>query len=113
VKSATHSRVGDGGSACLSAYRAGDAQLAHQPLDRAASDIHALALELTPDLAGAVDAIVSVEHPPDLGLEVFIADRPRRQRARPRGIVGRRSELQFLTDRLDSERFLVGVDELN
>src|SRR6266496_2213233 len=58
--------VADGGpDAGLPADHASKAELAHEPLDRAASHPDPLALELRPDLVGAVHPAVLVPHPPD------------------------------------------------
>jgi hypothetical protein len=47
----------------------------HQPRDRASGDIEALAAQLAPDLANAIDAPVVLEDASDLGLQVFIPTR--------------------------------------
>jgi hypothetical protein len=66
----------DGGPLDLAAHRAGQAELAHQPLDLAARHAVAFALQGPPDLAGTVDAEVVLEDPLDLGLELLVVDRP-------------------------------------
>jgi hypothetical protein len=53
-----------GGAPGLAAPHAAQHVGAHQPLDRAANHRHALAVQLTPDLAGAVDAVASRGHLP-------------------------------------------------
>jgi hypothetical protein len=88
----------------------------HQTCNRAAGDIEALALQLPPDLANAVDAEVRLEHTLDLVLQGCIPSCPSRQ---PGGInalgdmvvVGRRGDRQHLADRLDPMRLAVIVDE--
>ena len=88
----------------------------HQPLHGASGNIDALALQLPPDLADAVDPEVLLEHAPDLDLESLIALGPSGQ---PGGInalgdiivVGRRSDRQHLADRLDPMRPTIIVDE--
>ena len=49
----------------------------HQAGDRAAGDLKALALQLPPDLANAVDAVVRLEHAPDLIVQGGIPSCPR------------------------------------
>ncbi|MEU7174567.1 hypothetical protein ABZ949_24125 [Micromonospora tulbaghiae] len=51
-------RIGDGGADLLAAHDAGKAGATHQPLDRAPGRRMSLAVQLVPDLAGPVDAIV-------------------------------------------------------
>jgi hypothetical protein len=51
------------------------AHVLHEPRYRAAGHVEALALELTPDLADAVDAPVLLEHPQDLRPQRFVAPR--------------------------------------
>jgi hypothetical protein len=72
VSGSWSSLVVDGGAGGLAAHHPGDAQLTHEPLDGAAGDLEALAAQLPPDLAGAVDLVVVVEDPPDLELELGI-----------------------------------------
>jgi len=43
-----------------------DAQLAHQPLDRAAGDLDPFAVELSPNLGRSVDPAILTPHPLDL-----------------------------------------------
>jgi len=62
----------DRGAGGLAAHDPGDAQLTHEPLDRAAGDADALAAQLPPDLAGAVDLVVVVEDPLDLTLKLEV-----------------------------------------
>lgn len=55
------------------------AHLPRQSRDRASGDVEALALELPPDLAHAVDGEVLLEHASDLALQGYILPGPRRQ----------------------------------
>src|SRR3546814_13341348 len=58
--------VGNGGSELLAAHGSLQAHGPHQPLDRAAGHLEALAPKLAPDLARPVDREVLLEHPPHL-----------------------------------------------
>jgi hypothetical protein len=58
-------------------HDAGEPQLSHQPLHRAARNQSALALQLPPELAGAVHPEVFGMHPPQLELERLVAQAPR------------------------------------
>ena len=100
----------------LAADDAFEAHGLHQAGDRAAGDIEALALQLPPDLADAVDAEVRLEHTSDLILQSLIPLRPSRQPGRIDAlgdmvVVGRRGDRQHLADRLDPMRLAVIVDE--
>ncbi len=53
-------RVADGGAHHLAAAYTLQAQSFHQPLDRAAGNAHALAIELLPDLVGTIDPHVGL-----------------------------------------------------
>jgi hypothetical protein len=64
---------GDGGARGLAAHHPGQAQLAHQPLHRAACHGEAFAAQLTPDLAGAVGAEVLAVHPLDVFAQLGVA----------------------------------------
>jgi hypothetical protein len=61
----------------LAAADAFQAQLAHQPLEGAASHHDPLPMQLPPDLAGAVDPEVVLVDPAELGLQRGIPDRTR------------------------------------
>ena len=61
-----------GPDAGLAADDASESELAHQPLDGAASHRDPLALELRPDLVGAVHLAVLVPHPPDGDLQDLV-----------------------------------------
>jgi hypothetical protein len=92
------------------------AHILHQPFDRAAGDRNVFAVQLPPDLPGAIDLEVLREHAGDLGLECHILLRLRRQ---PLGIdplrdvrmVGRGGDRQNLADRLDPVDLAMIVDE--
>jgi hypothetical protein len=47
----------------------------HQPRDRAAGDVEALAAQLVPDLAHPIDAPVVFEDALDLGAQLFVPAR--------------------------------------
>jgi len=53
-------------------------KLTHQPLHGAASHGDPFAVELAPDLAGAIDAEVLGVDPADLGLQLLVAQRSSR-----------------------------------
>jgi hypothetical protein len=80
---------------------------AHQPLHGAAGHSDPFAVQLPPDLAGAVDAEVLGMHPGDLSLQLLVAQRPGRGRPARGGVVGGRGDRQQLADRLDPEPVLV------
>jgi hypothetical protein len=87
--------------------RAAQTHRAHQPRDGATCDRDGLATKLTPDLLGAVDAVVAgVVHAADLASELLItssASRPPRWIAAASVVlvVGRRGDRQHVADRLD------------
>ena len=130
MRSATHSRFGAvGGEVALAPgrrargrgrratvvrlscpARPGEPSVAHQPGHPVAADRDALAVQLPPHLAGPVDAELSLCTRAICGLQLGVADRPRRRRAAPGGVVGGRGDLQHPADRLDPERVPVGVD---
>src|SRR5690606_13466672 len=90
----------------------------HEPSDCAAGDIKAFPLQLTPDLAHAVDLEVLVEHPAYLDLHGDIAPGAGRQAVHIRAfgntlIIGGRGNRQQSADRLDPESRTVFVDEGN
>jgi hypothetical protein len=89
---------------------------AHQPFDSAAGNLKALAFELPPDLACAVDAEVLIEHPLDLCSKLCIALGAWRCRLRMRTAmhteaIGRWGNRQYTADWLDPIRRPVLVDE--
>ena len=100
-----------GPDARLAADHASQAELAHEPLDRAAGDRDPLALELRPDLVGAVHLAVLVPDPPDRDLQDLVSSPARRRRPADRGVVAARGDLQHPADRLDSPARLVLGDE--
>ena len=94
------------GANVLAADDALEAEVGHQPLDRAARDAETLAQHLTPDLARAIHLEVLGVDALDLGLQRQVPLRPRRQLLRVGALgdmiaVGRRGDRQNLADRLD------------
>jgi hypothetical protein len=90
----------------LAADGALQAYILHQPFDRTAGDCNALAVELTPDLPGAIDLEVLGEDAGDLGLESHVLLRSRRELPGIGSLggvvaVGRRGDRQNLADRFD------------
>jgi hypothetical protein len=90
--------------------------IAHQSRHRAAGDIEAFAVELSPDFADAVDLEVLIEDAPNLDLQGGIPPGACRQfrRITPlgnMGPIGRRGDRQDLADRLDPVRLTMIVDE--
>jgi len=88
----------------------------HQPLDRATRHRHALAVQLPPDLASAIDLHVGAVHPLDVINQDSTAPgslRHERRVAHPRRVapVARWDNLQRLADRLDPEVPTPRVDE--
>ncbi len=59
-------RIADGGADLAAAHGSLQAHLPHQPGHRAAGDVDALATELPPHLAHAIDAEVRLEHSLDV-----------------------------------------------
>src|SRR5262249_47079170 len=92
--------VGDrgrvGGAPAPSSNPAGQAHLAHEALDGAAGDRDALPVELAPHLAGAVDAVVLLEHPGDGRPQLGVADPSPAGRAGPGRVVGGGGDLERL-----------------
>src|SRR5690606_22010121 len=91
-------------------------QLQHQSLYPAASDPDALPVQLLPDLLRTVDLLVLVPDSHDLDTELLVALRARRASLRLSlllllCVVGRRSDRQYIADRLDSVLLTVLVDE--
>jgi len=108
--------IADRGSHRLAADHALEAHGPHQPFHGAARGLLTFALQLAPDLAGAIDREVLGEHAGDLGLEGRIPLRSRRQLGRvgalgSMGVVGRWGDRQHLADRLDPVRLVVIVNE--
>ena len=88
----------------------------HQSLHRAAGHIAALALELPPDFADAVDPEVLLEDAGDLGLQAQVPLRPAGKLLRigPLGhmaVIGGRGDRQNLADRLDPMVSTMIIDE--
>ena len=101
--------VRDRGDHSLAAIGAGDAELAHQPFDGAAGHGLALAVQVPPDLPGAVDTVVGVVCLLDQDLQLGVTDGAGRGclPAFVVGVVGGRGDLavvlgQSTADRLDS-----------
>ena len=93
-------------------------ELAHEALDGAAGDAGALAVELGPDLVGAVDREVLTVHAGDLFLQLLVTDEATRGQALLGHEVGVRGDLQAMlaehpADRLDPETVAELVDELD
>jgi len=103
-------RIGCGGPVGLATNRAPQPQLAHEALHRAAGDWAALAVQLPPHLAGAIDPEVVVIDPADLSLQPGVADRTSRRWSLLAGVVGGRGDRQQPADRLDPKPVLVTVD---
>ena len=83
----------------------------HEPAHRAVGDGDALAVQLLPDLLGAVDAVaVGLVHPKDLGFQRLVALRARTGWTRERVVVSAGGELQGSADRLDPPSMLASVD---
>jgi hypothetical protein len=93
------------------------AEIAHEPLHRAARHRDAVFVELVPDLVGAVHGQVLLPHPQHLRPQLGVAPRPRRRRPRLGGVIGGGGDLQHAADRLDppaqrpAAAVLVLVDE--
>jgi hypothetical protein len=108
--------VADRGFDRLATDHALQAHAPHQSLHGASGDILALAAQLPPDLAHAVDVEVLREDTPDLNLADRIPLRARRQLGGigplcGMGAVGGWGDRQHLADRLDPIRPAVIIDE--
>src|SRR5438874_2518964 len=109
-------RVADRGTDLAASHCTFQAHLPHQPGHSAACGANALAAELPPHLAHAVDAEVCLEHPPDLGGQHQVAPRSRWQLGRvgaPGSVraVGGWGDRQHAADRLDPICPTMIVDE--
>jgi hypothetical protein len=102
-----------GSPAGLAAADPFQAQLAHQPLHGAASHGDSFAVQLPPDLAGAVDAEVLGVDPGDLGPEPGVADGSRRSGSAVGIVVAGRGDRQNSADRLDPEPEIPGPVQWN
>src|SRR5690606_10364314 len=94
-----------GSRLAAAANRAPKAELTHQPLDRAARHRDALALQLVPDLARAVDLEVVPPDPADVLPKHLVTLGPSGAKRRISllcivSVVGRRSDRQHAADRL-------------
>src|SRR5919205_4291208 len=92
------------------------AQRPHEARDRAAGDLEALALQLPPDLAHAIDPEVLLEHTLDLALEHLVSLGPLGAPGRIAAlggvlVGGGRGDRQHPADRLDPVRLTMLVDE--
>ena len=101
----------------LAADHTAQAEPAHQALDRAAGHRYALAVQLAPDLVGAVDLQVGLPDPFDLRHQDLVASGPRAAQLRPAlsgrmAPIARRGDLQHLADRLDPVHVAMLVDEV-
>jgi hypothetical protein len=88
----------------------------HQSRHHATGNIEAFALELTPDLAHAVDGEVLIEDAPNLDLQRGVLPSARRPLGwiaplSHMGVVGRGGDRQDLADRLDPMRPTMIVNE--
>src|SRR3979490_2860871 len=100
----------------LAADHALQSHASHQPLYGAAGNVKALALQLPPDLAHAIDLEVLRKDAGDLRLQRHIPPRSRGELLRigalgDMGMVGRGDDRQDLADRLDPMDLSVIVDE--
>jgi hypothetical protein len=111
--------VGTGGADPDISAGADEALGTDETLDGAASDLDALASQLGPHLAGAVETPTPpavLEHPADLDDQLGVTDSPRRRRPGPGGVVGARGDVQTVlaehpAHRLDPEPCSVFVNE--
>jgi hypothetical protein len=103
-------RIRRGGPLGLATADAFQAQLAHRPLHRAAGHRDPLAVQLAPDLAGAVDAEVLGMDAADLRLELAVAHGSGRGGSACGLVVGGQGDRQHPTDRLDPKSVLVTVE---
>ena len=109
IQRAWRGLVADGGSDGFAADDPLQTHPSHQSRHRATGNIEAFALELSPDLAHAIDLEVLIEHAPNLDLQGGVLPGSRRPLggiASPRhmGVVGRGGDRQDLADRLDPMR---------
>ena len=106
VQRARRRLVADRGPDRLAADHAPQTHASHQPPHGAAGNVKALALQLPPDLAHAIDLEVLREDAGDLRCQRHILLRSRGELLRigafgDMGMVGRGSDRQDLADRLD------------
>src|SRR5919202_218906 len=100
----------------LAADDAFQAQRPHEARDRAAGDLEALALQLSPHLAHAIDPEVLVEHTLDLAREHLVSLGPLGPPGRIAALggvlmVGRRGNRQHPADRLDPVHLTMIIDD--
>src|SRR5208337_177114 len=98
--------VGDGGAALATAHHPLQTERAHQPLDRTAGNLVALAAKLPPDFARTVDTEILLVHATNLRYQCPVALQPRWQArrlclARLVLVILRWGDRQLRADRLD------------
>ena len=85
-------------------------ELVHEASHLVTADLDALAAQLAPDLAHAVDREVRRVDAGDLDLQLLVTDRPAGRWPGAGRVVGGWGDLQDLADRLDPEDVTVSVD---
>jgi len=118
IKRAWRGLVRYGGFDGFAANDAVQPNASHKPSDGAAGDVVTLPLQLSPDLAHAIDMEVLVEHPAYLDLHGDVASGAGRQTVDVRAfgddiIIGGWGNRQQPADRLDPEHRAVCIDEGN
>jgi len=116
VQRARRLGIGHGSAHRLASTRTAQPREPHQPLDGAARNHQALAVQLALDLVGVVNLQVLVVHALHLRQQLGITPGSRRQQrrvapARRVSPVRRRGDLQRCADRLDPQASAVLVDE--
>src|SRR2546423_6664274 len=116
IERAWSALVADGRALWLAADDALQAEVTHEPLDRAAGDRKALPTHLPPDLPHAVDLEVLIETPQDLRLQNIVPlfacrSAPWCTMLANTLVIGRRGDLKQTADRLDPVFLTVRVDE--
>src|SRR5438309_11457260 len=106
IERAWSALVADGRALWLAADDALQAEVTHEPLDRAAGDRKALPTHLPPDLPHAVDLEVLIENPQDLRLQNIVPlfacrSAPWFTTLANTLVIGRRGDLKQTADRLD------------
>src|SRR5437773_12514100 len=106
IERAWSALVADGRALWLAADDALQAEVTHEPLDRAAGDRKALPTPLPPDLPHAVDLEVLIKNPQDLRLQnivplVACRSAPWFTTLANTLVIGRRGDLKQTADRLD------------
>src|SRR5271166_111865 len=108
--------VGDGGAALATAHHPLQTERAHQPLDRTAGNLVALAAKLPPDFARTVDTEILLVHATNLRYQCPVALQPRWQArrlclARLVLVILRWGDRQLRADRLNPVNGTMGIDE--